>query len=337
MMKSLMILLLLVMTTLLSVGEKIATFPDIYAPVKVRVDDNKLYISEKASVFIYSLDKFELLKKFGGEGEGPREFKRYAFLYPLPEYLLVNSVGKISYFKKDGTFIKEVKAKGDAANFAPLGKYFVARGFRIATDAKEKINYKTLNLYDSNLTKVREIFKHELDWQQGKGTKLFHLAFSYQAHGNRIYIAGHKDFFIDVFDTEGKLLFTISQEYEKVKFTKDHKKQVLAYFKRTRPERYQYWEQYGLFPDYFPAVNRILIRDQLLYVLTFKKQDNQYELFIFDLEGKRLEKIFVPLVDLRFMMPYPFEIDKNKLYQMVENDKTEVIELHRFDLLQKGK
>jgi hypothetical protein len=333
MMKSLILLLLLLLPALLSFDDKITTFPDIYTPVQLRIDDNKLYISEKASVFIYSLDNFELLKKFGREGEGPQEFKRYAFLYPQTDYLLVNSVGKISYFKKDGTFIKEVRAKGEVANFAPLGKYFVARSFRIARGKKEKINYKTLNLYDSNLDKVREIFKQELDWQQGKGTKLFHLTFSYQAHGNRIYIAGHNDFIIDVFDTEGKLLFTISQEYEKVKFTKDHKKQVLAYFKRTRPERYQYWEQYGMFPDYFPAINRILIRDQLLYVLTFKKQDNQYELFIFDLEGKRLKKNFVLLVDMRFMTTFPFEIHKNKLYQMVENDKTEVIELHRFDIL----
>lgn len=92
-----------------------------------------------------------------------------------------------------------------------------------------------------------------------------------------------------------------------------------------------------MFPDYFPAVKRILIRDQLLYVLTFKKQDNRYEFFIFDLEGKLLKKSFVPLKDRRFMIPYPFEIHKNKLYQMVENDETEVIELHRFDILQKGK
>lgn len=105
-MRSLIILLLLLLTALLSFGDKIATFPDISAPVQLRVDDNKLYISEKASVFIYSLDNFELLKTFGGEGEGPREFKRYAFLYPLPNHLLVNSVGKISYFKKDGTFVK---------------------------------------------------------------------------------------------------------------------------------------------------------------------------------------------------------------------------------------
>jgi hypothetical protein len=331
-MKQLTVLSALLLAAIMSFGEKIAKFPDIYVPMQIRIHDNKLYISEKAWVYIYSLDKFELLKKFGGEGEGPQEFKRYAFLYPTTDHLLINSVGKISYFKKDGTYIKEVRAKGEVANFAPLGKYFVARGFRVARYKKEKISYKTINLYDSNLTKLREIFKHELDWQQGKGTKLFHLAFSYQTHGDRIYIAGSKEFAVDVFNTDGKHLFTISQEYKRVKFTGDHKKQILDYFKRTRPDNYLYWEKYSIFPDYFPAIKRIYIRDHLLYIMTYRIRDNRYEFLIFDLEGKLLEKTFIPVADRRLMTPYPIEIHQKKLYQLLDNNETEKIELHCYTI-----
>ena len=85
-MKKITVLSALLLAAIMSFAEKIAQFPNIYLPMQIRIHDNKLYISEKAWVYIYSLDKIELLKKFGGEGEGPREFKRYAFLYPTTEH-----------------------------------------------------------------------------------------------------------------------------------------------------------------------------------------------------------------------------------------------------------
>ncbi|MCP4219844.1 MAG: hypothetical protein GY765_34750 [bacterium] len=344
-MKRIFILLIVLISALSGFSEKLAVLKDVYAPVQLRADDGKLYVSEKAFIRIYSLEDYAFIKKFGGEGEGPKEFKRYAFLIPQKDRFLINSVGKISYYQKDGTFIKEIRAKGDIALVMPVKDFFVARGFRIARDKDEKINYKTLDLYDSELNKTREIYKQLLDWQQGKGTKLFHLAFTYQTHGDRIYIAGKKDFVIDVFNTSGKKLFTISPKYGKLAFNKDHKTEILAHFKRTQPDNYTYWETQGKFPDYFPAVKRLFIRDQLLYVMTFEKPKVKiieshkvradagwYTFYIYDLEGKLLRKRNLPLVERGFMNPFPFEIYKNRLYQVMENEETEETELHGYDM-----
>lgn len=106
------------------------------------------------------------------------------------------------------------------------------------------------------------------------------------------------------------------------------KKQILDYFKRTRPDNYLYWEKHSIFPDYFPAIKRLYIRDHLLYIMTYRIRDNMYEFLIFDLEGKLLETTFIPVADRRLMTPYPIEIHQKKLYQLLENDETEKIELH---------
>jgi uncharacterized protein YlbG (UPF0298 family) len=70
-------------------------------------------VTQEATVFIYSLKDFKLVKKFGKAGEGPREFR---ILPQLPlnidartDQIIVNSFGKVSYFTKQGEFIKEVK------------------------------------------------------------------------------------------------------------------------------------------------------------------------------------------------------------------------------------
>ena len=57
---------------------KLAEFPKLNNPVQIAVLQNRLYISEKAVLYIYSMKDFTLIKSFGGEGEGPGEFKRYA-------------------------------------------------------------------------------------------------------------------------------------------------------------------------------------------------------------------------------------------------------------------
>jgi hypothetical protein len=97
------------------------------------------------------LDIIELLKKFCGDGEGAREFKRYTFLYPTTDHLLINSAGKISYFKKDGSYIKEVRAKGEVANFAHLGKYFVACSFRVARHISRLFPRHKTNIHPESL------------------------------------------------------------------------------------------------------------------------------------------------------------------------------------------
>lgn len=46
---------------------------EIYSPNKIKVFNNKLYIAQETTLFIYSLKDLSLIKKFGRKCEGPGE------------------------------------------------------------------------------------------------------------------------------------------------------------------------------------------------------------------------------------------------------------------------
>jgi hypothetical protein len=348
-MKKLMVIILLILAVLFftvtgsipldavpdEMARKVAVLKEIYKPMQIDVDSNHIYVSQLSTVYIYSLEDFQLKNKFGREGEGPREFKGYALLNVQPRVLLINSMGKLSFFKKNGTFIKEMRTGSENYIMKPLGENFVGFGFRVMTKKEDKINYKIINLYNSSLKKIKEIFKHELDWQQGKGTRILHLSFVYHTYGDKLYVAGKNDFVIDVFDKEGNPLFSISQDYQKKKFTKEDKDRILDEVKKTRsPENFERFKRNARFPEVFPAIHYFYIDNEKIYVKTHKTGNNRAEFFIFDIKGKLLKTTMIPLVDRLPKTNFPHVIKNNKLYQLVENQDTEMIELYVYEINQ---
>ncbi len=115
-MRKLIILIVLLLIVSVLLTAKIVPMPNLVKPFRIRADNDKLFIGEGATIYIYSAADFTLLAKFGRAGEGPREFK----LYPeeSPDFdvqsgkLLAVSIGKISFYTKAGTFIKEKKLTG---------------------------------------------------------------------------------------------------------------------------------------------------------------------------------------------------------------------------------
>ncbi len=310
-------------------AKKAAVLKEIYKPMQIDVDSNHLYVSQLSTVYIYSLEDFQLKNKIGKEGEGPQEFKGYALLNVQPQVLLINSMGKLSFFDKDGTFIKEISSYPENYNMKPLGENFVGFGFRVITKKGDGINYKTINLYDSHLKKIKEIFKHELDWQQGKGTRILHLTFVYHTYRDKLYVAGKNDFVIDVFDKDGNHMFAISQDYQKKKFTKEDKDRILDSVKKTRsPEDFERFKHSTRFPEVFPAIQNFYIDNEKIYVKTHKTENHRAEFFIFDIQGKLQKTTMLPLVDRLPATNFPDVIKNNKLYQLVENQDTEMMELY---------
>jgi hypothetical protein len=56
-------------------GKKIAQLVELSRPQLMEVENDKLFVTEGVNIYIYSLKNFSLIKKFGKDGEGPREFK----------------------------------------------------------------------------------------------------------------------------------------------------------------------------------------------------------------------------------------------------------------------
>lgn len=67
--------------------------PELNKPDFLRIQGERLYLAEGAVIFIYDLKKGTLVKTFGREGEGPKEFKGEIHLIDVtPDYLQIASM-----------------------------------------------------------------------------------------------------------------------------------------------------------------------------------------------------------------------------------------------------
>ena len=123
---------LFVLTSLVY-GEKVAALEEIMNPQTITIDKDQVFITQGAEIFIYSLVDLNIQKALGRRGEGPGEFKLIRHIDGLrielnirPDFIFVYSMGKISYFTREGKFKKEFRVNpGSVRSLNPLGKHFV--------------------------------------------------------------------------------------------------------------------------------------------------------------------------------------------------------------------
>jgi hypothetical protein len=259
----------------------------------------------------------------------PKEFKTVTAVRPQPDHLLINSLGKISYFKKNGNFIKEKRTGAGirSGNFSPLKDGFVGRGIKI----ENNVLYITINFFDSNLEKRTELYRMKSPVQQTGKVELLKQSFLFHTYDNKVFVVGKEGFTISVLDHTGRLLFSINQKYEKRKFTAHDEKIVREVMKAKYKGRYDFIKDRIVFPAYFPEIQYFTIADDLIYAATWKKDKEKVEFFIFDLEGKLVKTLLIPFKFQTALHFYPFAIKNGKLYQLIENRKEEW-ELHANEL-----
>ncbi len=318
-------------------GEKVAELPEIKNPVGMTVDDTRLYVNEIATVYIYSLKDFKFVKKFGGEGQGPREFQ---VLPHVPvgvdastDRLIVTSIRKISYFTKQGEFINEVKGASLALRLRLFGDKFL--GWSQAMD--KGVIFNTIVLFDSKLNKLKEIYRVKDSYQgPGKGYKVLPKVFTYHSYDNKIIVPGNDDNVIDILDSNLKKLVSIRIGHKRRKVTRKFKDQLTHYYK-TSPETKKVYERMLrplIWPDYFPVIDDFFVDEGTIYVLIFKeeqegkKEKEGNEFFTYDMAGKFKRRITIPIRYESELRPFPTLIHKGKLYQLVEDEDSLIWEFH---------
>lgn len=306
-------------------------------PKQIQVDEKQIYIVEGPTISIYSLNDLKFIKKFGRRGAGPREFMGEIRIHVTADYIMVNSSKRVTFFTKNGEYIKEfTHLTGNL--FEPLGNgHFI--GHQLVMEESGK-RFHTVNIYDSAFKQVKRIWQEEsmAPSQKQKGWYLFSKSFCNSLVLNdRVYVVGRDDFVIDVFDLSGNKVHSIKQEPEKVKFTNLHKEKILELY-RTRPStkhEYEEWKRILNFPDYFPPIRKIFTGGKRLYVRTYREIDGKSEFLIFDPKDTLLKKVYLPLAPAaaKFAYPYmrdnsPFAFRDGKLYQLVgtEDELTEKLE-----------
>ncbi len=328
MLKIFLLMCLLVMLNGFSFGKVIATLNEVMKPTLIEIDNENLYVVEGTTVYVYSLKDFSLIKKFGKKGEGPAEFKMMITkLITQKNNLLINSFGKISTFTKDGKFLKEIKtgSMNVGGFFYQLKNGFV--GSSMIVENKER--YITINIFDLSFKKEKELTKYKIS-KNGKVDVIAALKLqSLEVYGDLIYVAAEDGFKINIFNENGEKKGTIEQSFKKVKLTDKDEKEIREIMKKNMPKgQYEAVKDYFIFSEFFPEIMLTKISNDIIYVMTWERQEGKFRVFIFDINGKLIQKKLIKIKLKGGIEAYPNVIKDNKFYQIIENEETEEWELH---------
>jgi len=343
-MKSLLFVFLLIFLSLFIFSEKVAVFSEPINPSQLLLDKSQIYVVDFPHVYIYSARDYTLKRKLGEGGEGPRQFiyNRGSLVNKLDAFkinvqsdqVIVTGQRKVAFYTKDGTYQKEIKTENPHDyRFSALGKKLVALTQRRGADG---IFYVKLNIHNAELKQEKEFFKFKRFSQPPAGdiNVIYDKGIIYDIYKKKIFVTacGRKGSLIDVFDLNGKKLYSVTYKYENLEVTEANQKQYLDYYK-SGPLR-AIWDTFKKrikFPAHFPGLRNFNIAGGKIYVLTFKKKKEKSEFVIFDSKGKFLKKVLLPLVE-KDIYCYPYTVSKGKLYQLIENVETEQWELHMFPI-----
>ena len=241
----------------------------ILKPHLLEVENGHLFVVQETTVFIFSLSDFRLLKKFGREGEGPGELKGYISAIEVqPEYILVNSIGRLSWFTRSGDFIKQQTSTSLGLNFKLLGDRYV--GMRMIRE-KDSI-YFSISIINSDLKILKEIhrYRHPFFQRNRKINPVDIRISSYNVYQNQIFV--DKGGLITVFDKDGKELFDVINEFDPVKITVDRKKSYLEFWRSDLKAEYKVYKDRLVFPDYFPSIRDFQVANGRIYVVTYREK-----------------------------------------------------------------
>ena len=322
---------LLFVSSLVFAGQVIP-LPGLLKPQRIYIDQEQFFITEGATIYIYSLKDFKLQKKFGKRGEGPGEFRESGEGIKLdlkPENIIVISTGRFSYFTRDGQFIKEARISNPRRfEFQELGSGFVSK----ESSAEGKGVFFTVNLVDKNLKKIKEVYryKHPFFPRNKPINAVSPRVSTYYVYQEKIFY-DDKAGIIHVLDSSAKELYSIRYPYEQVKINGFHKKRILMFWRTVLRAEYDAFKERLKFPAEFPPIRNFNIVDDKVYVITYTEKDNRCKMLVFDLTGKLLKEVFVPLVDIDMLIPDLYNyytICRDKLYILRDNPDTEEWELH---------
>ncbi len=330
-------LILLVLSVFLLSGvilsKKVGQFSELANPSQVAIGHNQIYFADGTTVYIYSFDKHELIKKFGRNGEGPEEFKtrpnRPIRIILRKDCFYVTSLNKISKYKINGDFIKEAKSRVPLTYTYPLGDNYVAKGFI----AEKDIFYFTINIYDSQFKIIKELYRERMD-PRNKMNAIDATGPEILVYMDKIFIntTRNRNCF-DIFNSDGKLLYSIKNISPPIPLTEKIKNNFVHYLK-TDPKFKRIYERLKdrlVYPEFLPMIRYILADNNNLVALSYPGAKKKRSLYIFDLNGKQIKKIDSPLVSPNVEEVLPFTFYKEQLYQIVDND--DEWELHRFDIV----
>lgn len=325
------VLINLLLFTGIGFSARVIPLPGLQRPEAIQVDDQNIYISDGIRVKIFSRKDFKLKTTFGKKGEGPREFKGFILAYVQKDHVFVNSPNKVSYFSLKGEFIKEKKVTHIFGRFKPVAEKFV--GYVYDREGNERV--ENIYLFGPSFEKLKPLYKRVYFLTKQGGINLieerppfFHI------YKDRIYIDTVEGTIL-VFDSEGIPVDTIDCNIKRLPFTSTHKEGFADGLKNNPiyKDYYQKNKHRFVYPEKFPPIRMFHVTDNKIYVMTNLEKDGKNQFIVFDLSGKELKRVRVPISSYsETMLPLHFDIRGGKFFNLVDNQDTEEWELHIMEI-----
>lgn len=325
-----LVLLVLFVTVYGKQARESYVLEELLHPFFMRVDDTQLYVSQGPEIMIYSLNNFKLKKRIGRSGEGPGEFRVSptqnlgSILFDLTdEHIIVYSIGKTSFFKKDGTYMREMRST--RFGLKPIGDRFVGYGF-----IQDKgTTFITINMYDTGGDIIKEFHREKAFSINQSRINLFDMRSSlFMSVNNRIIVEMNKNR-IEIFDSDGTWLKTIKPDIPDVCVT-DLKKKEFRHYLETDPKFKAFYPVIRdrlLIPDNYPPVCLFDAVEDTLFIMTFFEDDSGRKVLEYDLNSDDMKTHSVSEFFSAMFLPAPYAFDRNHFYQLHENDRDENFEV----------
>lgn len=299
-------------------------------PFFMRVDKSQLYISQGPEILIYSLSDYKLKKRLGKSGEGPGEFRVSptqnlgSLLFDVTdEKIIVYSIGKTSFFKKDGSFIQEMRST--RFGLKTIGDNFVGYGFL----QDKGIPFTTISMYNSDGEIIKEFHREKAFSINQSQINLFDMRSSFFMVANeKIFVERDKNR-IDIFDKDGSLLSSIVPEIAQVPVSKETKAGFRLYLE-TDPQFKAFYPviRDRLFiPNKYPSICLFDVVKDRIFIMTFYENDRGRKVLEYSISGRMIHTHIINGFYSALFLPLPYAFDTNHFYQLHENDEEEIWEL----------
>ncbi len=348
-MKKCIIAAVLVICASLVFPAKLGVLPEVLKPTMISIDGDELYVAQGAEVSVYSMGDMKLLRTFGKKGEGPGELMEIPnFPNKVTVYkgkVFVTGIGKAVSFSKKGEFLKEFKTDQQVIQMFPVGENFVAKRQTFIDEGRKQI--MKILLYGPDMKVIKELYRQ--DWvKQGNPPKMvmnMELDFtSFTVADEKIFIEkSPQGYLIDVYDHNGKHLYSIKKDDPKMEFTSEDKTRAVDFLKNDPAVKNDLkqiggWEGFKKmldmrFPDYFPPIKGIDVSGDNIYVRTYKKKNGKDQYQVLDLKGNLLRTVYIsdalePSVFAQIAGARLYYTSAGNMYYLLENDENEEWELH---------
>ena len=274
--------------------------------------EGRIYVLDFKEAHVKVFDnKGEYIKTIGKKGQGPGELE-----FPLSlsitgqNEIMVNDTRnrRLAFFSLEGEFIKNLSTARAGLMRLDIDSAGNITGIVITGD-EDNPRYE-LQKFDPEMNYLHSLYSSPLPGATNRFNP-FEGGLIWDINKNNQVVYGYpKDYEINIFDSEGKLVKKIMKEYDPVKITEEEKEEMKKRESRLPPSMKL------IIPKHHNPYRWLLVDDEnRIFVMTWEKaaEEKGYYYDIFDPEGRYIAKILLEHP--------PIVFKKNKLYTIEQDEE----------------